>query len=131
MSRYLQAWRLCGKPNGLYCGAEITARIGTKLFCADCGDEAEKSVEKFEEARITSQASLLDLLANDIDFAFALIDIAHNTKDRDKTRVRIEKARATLNTIRKFSGRIEDPEEWKRIHARSDELEEAIRAVAA
>ncbi len=57
----------------------------------------------------------------------SLLELVRVTQDTDAGTA-LNNARAALNAIRHFEGRIADPKIWRTIHARADELEAAIMA---
>jgi hypothetical protein len=74
-----------------------------------------------------SQEELISFLFVDLDLAFTLLVSAEiNVSRRICYQFELENAQAALRTIRKFGGRIQYLATWQEIHARANELEEAI-----
>jgi len=81
-----------------------------------------------EPSKEASQALLLQFLRTDLDLAFTFLDTAeiesaHDPEHRDSA---LAKARAALQVVRKFQGRIQDRDRWSEINARADQLEAAL-----
>jgi hypothetical protein len=57
-----------------------------------------------------------------------MLKTAEIASDPEVTRSALHHVNEGLLTIRKLSGRIEDPEAWKIVHERSDELERALES---
>ena len=89
------------------------------------------SFENVEMLIAQSQTLLIEFLRSDVALAFTFLGIAQTHKESDPARYRgeIHKAKAAVDTIRKFEGRIQDPNAWSDIHEHGNQLEAAIQQV--
>lgn len=80
-----------------------------------------------------SQKALLDFLETALSLGFTFLRIAETeaTLDRVHSIRAFGKAQGSLDTVRQFQGRIEDPAEWQKAQTRANELERAIDAFRA
>ena len=78
-----------------------------------------------------SQEALGTFLTTDIDLAFSMLEVGRMQSLAENRNAALNNARAALDAIRHFEGRIADPNIWRTIHARADELETAILAFGA
>lgn len=88
------------------------------------------------EHRRRFQQTLIDFLNSHLNLGFTFcrgaeleMQSAFARKDEGEYALFKENAQAALETVRKFEGRIEDPEVWAKIHARADELEKLIEVL--
>jgi hypothetical protein len=80
------------------------------------------------EQQAATQKKLVDFLHADLELCFTMLNSAHLTSDpvhRQSAQARI---RQGLQVIRNLSGRIENPESWKTINTRADELQRALES---
>lgn len=75
-----------------------------------------------------SQTEILDLISADIELGFAFVAAAKAAANAREAITNLKKAQEALDAVRLFSGRIQDPEAWKEVHLRGNQLENAIRA---
>ncbi len=68
--------------------------------------------ESLKEKHSLAQKRLLDFLEADMDLCFTMLSTAHITSDPAHYRSALRHVSEGLLTIRKLSGRIEDPEAW-------------------
>ena len=76
-----------------------------------------------------TQKALIDFLQADLDLCFTILNTAQIASDPSHYRSALENARGGLQVIRKLAGKIEDPESWKTVNGRADELETALESV--
>jgi hypothetical protein len=88
------------------------------------------------EHRKRFQQTLLDFINSHLDVGFTFCRGAElemqspfARKDEGEYLLFRENARIALESVRKFEGRIEDPEVWAKIHARADQLEKLIEGL--
>lgn len=84
--------------------------------------------DRISALQAASQEALGTFLTTDIDLAFSMLEAGRAQSITEHRNAALNNARAALNAIRHFEGRIADPKIWRTIHARADELEEAIMA---
>ena len=89
---------------------------------------ASKSVG---ERHALSQKTLVEFLQADLDLCVTILTAAEATSDPEHYRSALRRAGEGLVMIRRLSGRIEDPQAWKVIHERADELEKALASFPA
>jgi hypothetical protein len=82
-------------------------------------DDAKELHEK-------SQSLLVGLLRTDIELAHTFLQTAKITSSASHAASAVEKARNALDSVRHFSGRIQDQSVRSEIHDRADALEAAI-----
>jgi len=72
-----------------------------------------------------SQHLIIDFLNADLDMAFTLLATVRNENgDKpDHYEEAFDKARIALESIRRFQGRIDDPEAWETVRNRAHQLE--------
>jgi len=72
----------------------------------------------------------IDFLSTELDTACSMLKTAQSEARVSPTRCQsaVATARATLGTIRRLEGRIEDIHAWRDIHARADQLKSALAA---
>ena len=78
------------------------------------------------QERALTQKALVDFLNADLDLCFTILNTARMASCPGHQHSALENVRAGLQVIRKLAGRIEDPESWKTINGRADELERAV-----
>src|SRR5258708_36775594 len=78
------------------------------------------------EDQALTQKTLVDFLQADLDLCFTILNTAHIASDPSHYRSALENARGGLQVIRKLAGRIENPESWKTVNGRADELERTL-----
>src|SRR6266852_7275874 len=78
------------------------------------------------EEQALTQKTLVDFLQADLDLCFTILKTAQMASDPGHYHSALENARGGLQVIRKLAGRIEDPESWKTVNGRADELERAL-----
>jgi len=90
----------------------------------------------FQEHRKRFQQNLIDFLNAHLDLGFTFCRSAQlemesevGRKDEGEYSLFKENAQTALETVRKFEGRIADPEIWTKIHARADDLEKLIKCL--
>jgi hypothetical protein len=76
-----------------------------------------------KEKQAVAQKTLLDFLEADLDLCFTMLKTAELTSTPEHYHSALKHVGEGLLIIRRLSGRIEDPEAWKSVHERSDELE--------
>jgi hypothetical protein len=81
--------------------------------------------------QVRSQTALIKFLDTDLDLAFTMLETARIERELDPSRVPVilGKVRHTLETVRVFTGRIQDLTVQQRIQSRTDELEAALAKV--
>jgi len=84
--------------------------------------------DRISALQAASQEALGTFLTTDIDLAFNMLEVGRTQSLVEHRNTALNNARAALNAIRHFEGRIADPKIWRTIHARADELEAAIMA---
>lgn len=120
--------------NCVHCGADTLLHVGGQAICRACADlvaAGRRPPGRTARAQTVSQTRLLDLIMADIDLGFSLVEAAKNATDPEQARSNIQNAERALKSVRLFSGRIRETETWKRVHARTNELEMAIRSLLA
>jgi hypothetical protein len=80
------------------------------------------------EEQALTQKTLVDFLQADLDLCFTILKTAQIASDPDHYRSALESARGGLQVIRKLAGKIVDPESWKAVNRRADELERALQS---
>ena len=75
-----------------------------------------------------TQKTLVDFLQADLDLCFTMLNTAQMASDPNHYHSALENARGGLQVIRKLAGRIEDPESWKTVNGRADELEKTLES---
>ena len=70
--------------------------------------------------------TIADFLVADIHLALNMLELAKTQGDAELSELSLNHAKATLNAMRYFEGQIGDLEKRQMVHARADELEEAI-----
>ena len=80
------------------------------------------------EEQALTQKTLVDFLQADLDLCFTILNTAQMASDPDHYHSALENARGGLQVIRKLAGKIEDPESWKTVNGRADELERALES---
>jgi len=83
------------------------------------------------ERHALSQKTLIDFLQADLDLCFTMLNTAHLASEPEHYHSALEKVRRGLWGIRSLGSRIEDPESWKTVYGRADELERALELTAA
>jgi hypothetical protein len=76
-----------------------------------------------------SQSTLVDFLRTDLDLCFTMLQTARLTSDRAHYDQAVHNVSEGLFTIRSLMGRVQDPEMWKSIHHRADELERELNSL--
>jgi hypothetical protein len=76
---------------------------------------------------MSTQTELIEVIKNDLELGFTHLAEARRSMDYEEVRAKIEAAQQILENIRLYAGRIQDPENWNKIHARSDQLDNGIR----
>jgi hypothetical protein len=84
--------------------------------------------ERFASLSARSQENLIAHLCIDLDVAFTFLETARieGGSDVSHSMAAVEKARIALASVRKFQGRVENPDEWVKINDRANQLEAAI-----
>jgi hypothetical protein len=89
-----------------------------------------------DEHRKRFQQTLIDFLNSHLNLGFTFYRSAElemqspfARKDQGEYSLFKENAQIALETVRKFEGRIENPEVWVKIHARADQLEKLIEGL--
>jgi hypothetical protein len=82
------------------------------------------------EQRAKSQKALLDFLQTDLDIAFTMLRMVELTSNPEHYHSALGEIRQTVHAIRNLQGRIENPELWKTIHNRANELERTLESLA-
>jgi hypothetical protein len=80
------------------------------------------------EEQALAQKTLIDFLQADLDLCFTMLKTARMASAPDHYHSALENARGGLQVIRKLAGRIEDPESWKTVNGRADELERVLES---
>jgi hypothetical protein len=72
----------------------------------------------------------IDFLSTELDMAYSMLQMAQSEARISPTPCEsaVALARATLGTIRRLEGRIENIHAWRDIHARADQLKSALAA---
>jgi hypothetical protein len=80
----------------------------------------------------SDQSALIDFLNIDLDLAFTFLKTAKIEAQDDPARSQalIIKARTALESIRHFTGQIQDRTVWQELHTRANALEAAITRLA-
>lgn len=76
----------------------------------------------------TSQTDLAGIIASDLELGFQFVEAAKSAVKPENARAEIKRAREALHSARLFAGQVRGPKDWRRVQARANELEEAIRA---
>jgi hypothetical protein len=101
-------------------GFVSAARAGWTFY-----DGQMAGLRALEKLRNDSQAALIQFLTTDLEVAATLLQSATVEAYTDPVRVPevLGKVRETVQTVRHFCGRVEDPSVWHDIHRRTDEIE--------
>jgi len=78
------------------------------------------------ERHALAQKTLVDFLQADLDLCFTMLNTAQIASDPEHHRSALEKVRRGLCAVRRLGSGIEDPESWKTVYERADELERAL-----
>jgi hypothetical protein len=81
---------------------------------------------ELKEKKDAAQKQLVEFLQSDLDLCFTMLDTVEIATDPVHTRSLLRHVNEGLLIIRRLSGRIEDPEVWKVMHERSNELDRAL-----
>ena len=75
--------------------------------------------DPFDALRTRNQEALLEFLRVDLDLGFTFLETARVEADSDSAHCKaaLEKARAVLESVRRFQSRIDDPGERNKIKA--------------
>jgi hypothetical protein len=81
------------------------------------------------EQHASTQEKLVDFLQADLELCFTMLHTSRLASDPVHRHSALEKVQQGLQVIRDLSGRIENPEWWKAVNTRADELERALESV--
>jgi hypothetical protein len=92
----------------------------------------KRKVDTFAALKNRSQRALIEFLNVDLNLAFTFLRSVRTEAGLkpDYYEEAIDKVRIALESVRRFQGRIEDPEAWQAIHHRANELEVEIEKLA-
>jgi hypothetical protein len=90
----------------------------------------EKSYVQDEMKTQVAAELEIDFLSAELDMACSMLQMAQSEARTSAGRREsaVATVRATLGTIRRLEGRIEDIHAWRDIHARADQLKSALAA---
>ena len=74
-----------------------------------------------------TQTDLAGIIASDLELGFQFVEAAKSAAKPENACAEIKRAREALHSAQLFAGQVRDPKDWRRIKARSRELEEAIQ----
>jgi hypothetical protein len=82
------------------------------------------------EQQASTQKKLVDFLQADLELCFTMLNTARLASDPVHRHAALERVQQGLQVIRNLSGRIENPESWKTVNTRADEVERALESFA-
>ena len=80
----------------------------------------------FSELKREADQRLVDFLKVELKLGFSFLELAKQHRSEENRVKSLEHARAAVETIRRFQGRIADRVEWARIHNETNDLEKLL-----